>query len=173
VAIKTDGTLWVWGLNTSAQLGNNRAVQTCTPVTTFAGGTTWKIAQSRENSTIAIKEDGTLWAWGSNAYGQLGTNDTFTRSTPVTTFAGGNTWKQVSGGGGTSAAVKTDGTLWLWGFGGSGGSTAHGILGMNDNLINRSTPSTTFAGGTNWKYVSIFNSAYAVQTGTDTRNLLS
>ena len=152
-AIKTDGTLWTWGVGTSGQLGVNTTINRSTPVTTFAGGTNWKQVSCGGYHTAAIKTDGTLWTWGRNvnsiggALGQLGDNTTINRSTPVTTFAGGTNWKQVSGGKYHIAAIKTDGTLWTWGSGGTG------ILGTNDT-INRSTPVTTFAGGTNWKQVS-------------------
>ena len=52
---------------------------------------------------------GNLWAWGWHGYGQLGNNTTFSRSTPLTTFAGGTNWKQVAGGG-FHTAVVTSGT---------------------------------------------------------------
>jgi len=155
-AVKTDGTLWVWGGAGSGALGN--AVTTgniSTPVTTFAGGTDWKQVSSGGGvypSAAAIKTDGTLWTWGNGFYGQLGTNDITSRSTPVTTFAGGTNWKQVfmsksNYATANTAAIKTDGTLWIWGSG------IQGQLG-NANLIDVSTPVTTFAGGTNWKQVS-------------------
>jgi len=89
-----------------------------------------------------------LWTWGGNSNGALGDNTTTNRSTPVTTFAGGTNWKQVSCGSFHTAAIKTDGTLWTWGF-----NTTNGQLGDN-TTTNRSTPVTTFAGGTNWKQVS-------------------
>jgi alpha-tubulin suppressor-like RCC1 family protein len=150
-AIKTDGTLWTWGSGGDGRLGN--AVTTgniSTPVTTFAGGTNWKQVSSGERHTAAVKTDGTLWTWGSGTLGQLGDSTITSKSTPVTTFAGGNNWKQVIAGGffnNHTAAIKTDGTLWTWGSG-----TA-GRLG-NADTTNRSTPVTTFAGGTNWKQVS-------------------
>ena len=87
-----------------------------------------------------------LWVWGYANFGQLGNAVTTTTSTPVTTFAGGTNWKQVSSGGYHTAAIKTDGTLWTWGYGTSG------QLG-NAAITNVSTPITTFAGGTNWKQV--------------------
>jgi alpha-tubulin suppressor-like RCC1 family protein len=146
-AIKTDGTLWGWGLNGSGQLGDNTSVNRSTPVTTFAGGTNWKQIACGNNHTAAIKTDGTLWTWGSNFNGELGDNTTTNRLTPVTTFAGGTNWKQVSGGSGHTAAIKTDGTLWTWGY------NIFGQLG-NNTTTHRSTPVTTFAGGTNWKQVS-------------------
>ena len=151
VAIKTDGTLWTWGFNGQGQLGTNDTATRSTPVTTFAGGTNWKQVNCGYYHAVAVKTDGTLWIWGVGENGQLGTNDTTIRLTPVTTFAGGTNWKQVSGGYRHTTAIKTDGTLWTWGSGTSG------QLGNNDNT-NRLTPVTTFAGGTNWKQVSGGNS---------------
>jgi alpha-tubulin suppressor-like RCC1 family protein len=148
-AIKTDGTLWTWGLGTDGRLGN--AVTTgniSTPVTTFAGGTNWKQVSSGTNHTAAIKTDGTLWTWGNGGSGKLGNGVTTGNiSTPVTTFAGGTNWKQISNAFNHTAAIKTDGTLWIWGLG------TNGRLG-NAAITDRSTPVTTFAGGTNWKQVS-------------------
>jgi alpha-tubulin suppressor-like RCC1 family protein len=162
VAIKTDGTLWIWGRNTNGQLGDNTSgTNRSTPVTTFAGGTNWKQVAGGQTHTAAIKTDGTLWTWGFNYTGQLGNNTSVTRSTPVTTLAGGTNWKQVAGGGYHTAAIKTDGTLWTW------GRNSAAQLG-DITTVNRSTPVTTFAGGTNWKQVSggIAHTA-AVTSGTD------
>ena len=160
-AIKTDGTLWTWGQNNPfGNLGVNDANNRCTPVTTFAGGTNWKQVSCNQNNTAAIKTDGTLWTWGYNASGQLGVNDTNTRCTPVTTFAGGTNWKQVAACGSYTAAVKTDGTLWTW-----GGNT-HGGLGVNDTNT-RCTPVTTFVGGTNWKQVDVSGFQHTAAIKTD------
>ena len=146
-AIKTDGTLWTWGFNSYGQLGINNTIDRSTPVTTFAGGTNWKQVNGGGYHNAAIKTDGTLWTWGDNNDGRLGDNTTITRSTPVTTFAGGTNWKQVDCGNFHTAAIKTDGTLWTW------GRNSYGQLGDN-TATNRSTPVTTFAGGTNWKQVA-------------------
>jgi alpha-tubulin suppressor-like RCC1 family protein len=149
-AIKTDGSLWVWGLNEGGELGDNTTISRSTPVTTFAGGNNWKQVSAGNGHIAAIKTDGTLWTWGRNAYGQLGTNDTAARTTPVTTFAGGNTWKSFDCGQHHTAAIKTDGTLWTWGY------NQYGQLGNNlsSTANNRTTPVTTFTGGNNWKQVS-------------------
>jgi alpha-tubulin suppressor-like RCC1 family protein len=146
-AIKTDGTLWTWGCNSYGALGDNTETNRSTPVTTFAGGTNWKQVSGVGNRTAAIKTDGTLWTWGRGTEGQLGDNTTINRSTPVTTFAGGTNWKQVAGGYFHTAAIKTDGTLWTWGY------NNYGQLGDN-TITTRSIPVTTFAGGTNWKQVT-------------------
>jgi alpha-tubulin suppressor-like RCC1 family protein len=145
-AIKTDGTLWTWGYGVTGALGNG-GITSSTPVTTFAGGTNWKQVACGDTFTAAIKTDGTLWTWGFATSGQLGTNSGSVANTPVTTFAGGTNWKQVACGFVHTAAIKTDGTLWTW-----GGATS-GRLGNAITTGFRSTPVTTFAGGTNWKQV--------------------
>ena len=155
--------LWTWGgvFGISGQLGDNTATSRSTPVTTLAGGTNWKQVAGGREHTAAIKTDGTLWTWGYNFTGQLGDNTTFQRLTPVTTFAGGTNWKQVACGNAHTAAIKTDGTLWTWGY------NAYGQLG--DNTINtRRTPVTTFAGETNWKQVACgsFHTAAIKTDGT-------
>jgi alpha-tubulin suppressor-like RCC1 family protein len=162
-AIKTNGTLWLWGANGIQQIGNNAADASSfvtTPVTTFAGGTNWKQVACGFQRTVAIKTDGTLWAWGNNGNGSLGTNDSQVKSTPVTTFVGGTNWKQVSLGAGFTAAIKTDGTLWTWGFANSG------QLG-HASLSDRSTPVTTFVGGTNWKQVHAMVGGATIAVKTD------
>jgi alpha-tubulin suppressor-like RCC1 family protein len=156
-AIKTDGTLWVWGISNLGQLGagpSGSGSRSSTPITTFAGGNNWKQVSAGHRHAAAIKTDGTLWIWGTNSYGALGDNTTSTRNTPVTTFAGGTNWKQVACGatrlsasGPHTAAIKTDGTLWTW------GRNSYGQLGDN-TTTDRFTPVTTFAGGTNWKQVA-------------------
>jgi alpha-tubulin suppressor-like RCC1 family protein len=169
-AIKTDGTLWTWGLGTFGRLGNASTTNVSTPVTTFAGGTNWKQVTCGGYHTAAIKTDGTLWSWGYGSYGRLGNASTTNTnvSTPVTTFAGGTNWKQVSSGGAHTAAIKTDGTLWTWGVG-----DTFGRLG-NASTTNVSTPVTTFAGGTNWKQVSSGGAhTAAVQAGINAEYPLS
>jgi alpha-tubulin suppressor-like RCC1 family protein len=103
-------SLFVWGAGGSGALGNFGTTNRSTPVTTFAGGTTWKsVSCGKVANTAAIKTDGTLWVWGRNDlfYGQLGINASDARSTPVTTFAGGNNWKQVSAGLLHTVAIQT------------------------------------------------------------------
>jgi alpha-tubulin suppressor-like RCC1 family protein len=148
-AIKTDGTLWTWGLNDSGRLGDGTTTNRCSPVTTAGGGTNWcQIDLVSSASGFALKTDGTLWAWGSNANGSLGDGTTANRSSPVTTAGGGTNWCQVT----FSAAMKTDGTLWTWGcgsvFGFFGGRIGDG------NTADRSSPVSIGSGGTSWVQVS-------------------
>ena len=146
-AIKTDGTLWTWGYNQNGELGNSSISYRSSPVQTIAGGTNWKQVAGGTYHTAAIKTNGTLWTWGRGAFGPLGDSTTLSKSSPVQTIAGGTNWKQVFCGGYHTAVIKTDGTLWSWGynvFGGLGDSTT----------TDKSSPVQTIAGGTNWKQVS-------------------
>ena len=146
-AIKTDGTLWLWGRGDMGQLGDNTVVNKSSPVQTVAGGTDWSQVSLGQSSSAAIKTDGTLWTWGYNVYGQLGDNTVVRRSSPVQTVAGGTNWKQVAAGFNHIAAIKTDGTLWVCGY------NNRGQLGIN-SIVNKSSPVQTVCGGTNWSQVS-------------------
>jgi alpha-tubulin suppressor-like RCC1 family protein len=145
-AIKTDGTLWLWGDNLYGQLGDNSISDKSSPVQTISFGTNWKQVVCGSTYTAAIKTDGTLWLWGRDNYGQLGDNSVSNKSSPVQTISAGTNWKQVSSGAGHTAAIKTDGTLWLWGLNG------FGQLGDN-SISNKSSPVQTVSAGTNWKQV--------------------
>ena len=103
-------SLFVWGLNSSGQLGDNTTIARSTPVTTFSGGNNWKQVSAGGGFTTAIKTDGTLWSWGEGGYGRLGITNFTSRSTPVTTFAGGTNWKQVSSGSAHTGAIRTNET---------------------------------------------------------------
>jgi alpha-tubulin suppressor-like RCC1 family protein len=145
-AIKTDGTLWTWGEGDIGALGNNSTVGRSSPGTVSGGGTTWKEVCSSYH-TLAVKTDGTLWTWGINDYGQLGINSTINRSSPGTVAGGGTTWNQISTSYYYCAAIKTDGTLWTWGY------NEVGCLG-NNSTVNRSSPGTVAGGGTTWNQIS-------------------
>jgi alpha-tubulin suppressor-like RCC1 family protein len=159
-AIKTDGTLWTWGINTSGSLGDNTIISRSSPIQTVAGGTNWKQVSCGYGITAAIKTDGTLWCWGSNSNGGVGDNTNVAKSSPVQTVAGGTNWKQVSCAVGNTAAIKTDGTLWVW------GQNQYGQLGDNTTNVPKSSPVQTIAGGTDWKQVS-FGSYYMAAIKTD------
>ena len=146
-AIKTDGTLWMWGNNGNGQLGDNTGVAKSSPVQTIASGTIWRQVSCGQFCTAAIKTDGTLWTWGYNGFGQLGDNTVASKSSPVQTIAGGWIWKQVSCGLNITAAIKSDGTLWLWGY------NQNGQTGDN-TIVGKSSPVQTIAAGTPWKQVS-------------------
>jgi len=75
-----------------------------------------KIAAGAVHS-LALKTDGTLWAWGFNAYGQLGDGTQVDKNIPVLI---GSDYATIAAGSIHTLALKTDGTLWAWGFNGDG-----------------------------------------------------
>jgi len=158
-AIKTDGTLWLWGRNSYGQIGDNTTIHRSSPVQTIAGGNNWNFVACGNYQTAAIKTDGTLWVWGRNNAGQLGDNTTTNRSSPVQTIATGNNWTKISCSKDQTAAIKSDGTLWLW------GSNGNGELGDN-TVISKSSPIQTITRGTNWSQVTCGNQ-YTAATKTD------
>jgi alpha-tubulin suppressor-like RCC1 family protein len=98
-AIKTDGSLWVWGRNCYGRLGNNSTIDASSPVQTIAGGTNWRSVTTSPYNTAGIKIDGTLWVWGRNGncvLGIVGDNTINSRSSPVQTIAVGTNWRTLS-----------------------------------------------------------------------------
>jgi len=117
ITLKTDGTLWAWGSNTFGQLGINPADGNPHPTPVqIDTDTTWTSVTAGWNHTIALKTNGTLWAWGSNNFGQLGigTADGNAHPTPVQ-IGTDTTWTSVTAGNFYTIARKADGTLWAWG----------------------------------------------------------
>jgi alpha-tubulin suppressor-like RCC1 family protein len=145
LAIKTNGTLWAWGYNThTGCLGHNNETNYSSP-RQVGTNTTWsECGRSTKNLSSAIKTDGTLWTWGSSNYGQLGLNQSgvpFAASSP--TQVPGTTWSKCCMSEGSTLAVKTDGTLWVW------GRKNWGLLGQNDMSINNQSSPLQIP-GTTW-----------------------
>lgn len=148
-AVKTDGTLWTWGRNFDGQLGigsGGYGQRRSSPVQVGALTSWAQIAIGRQH-TMAIKTTGSLWGWGDAANGRLGNGSTYPALNSPVQIGALTNWRQVTAGFPTSAAVKTDGTLWTWGRG-----DYAGVLGQNDN-ISRSSPVQVGALN-NWDQVS-------------------
>jgi alpha-tubulin suppressor-like RCC1 family protein len=112
--------------------------------------TNWKQVSGGSSHSLAVKTDGTLWAWGNNGSGRLGDGTTTNRSSPVQIGVLTN-WSQVSGGDSHSLAVKTDGTLWAWG---SNDSIFDGSGQLGDGTISHRSSPVQIGALTNWRQVS-------------------
>ncbi|MGD9728673.1 MAG: RCC1 domain-containing protein [Gammaproteobacteria bacterium] len=152
LALKSDGTVWAWGYNGQGQLGDDSSTDRSTPVQVSnltgvvaigAGG------DANGGHSMALKVDGTVWAWGYNGQGQLGDDTSTNRDTPVQ--ASNLTGViAIAAGGRHSLAVKNNGSAWAWGYNGEG------QLG-DDSTTNRDVPVqvssltgvTAIAGGIN------------------------
>lgn len=117
-AIKTDGTLWVWGGNTFGQLGDGTTTRRNVP-TQVGTDNNWLEVTAAYDQTFAIKTDGTLWAWGQNEYYQLGDGTTENRLVP-TQIGTDTNWVKVAVGFEHGIAKKSNGTIWGWGANMSG-----------------------------------------------------
>lgn len=118
LGVKTTGTLWGWGTNSSNQLGDGTTTSRSSPVQ-IGTATNWRQVSGGVGHAMAVRTDGTLWGWGTNGSGQLGDGTTTARTAPVQTGVI-TTWRQVACGNSFSLATRTDGTLWAWGFNSSG-----------------------------------------------------
>ena len=154
MALKTDGTLWGWGRNENGEQGRNDTVYRSSP-TQVGSDTTWSQVTTcgRQDGCIATKTDGTLWAWGHNEQGRLGLNQSApTKISSPTQVGSDTTWPtedhKIDGDGARGAAIKTDGTLWMWGKGSN-----QGQLGQNER-VSYSSPVQVGTDST-WKYIKL------------------
>ncbi|MCS6809919.1 MAG: Ig-like domain-containing protein [Tepidimonas sp.] len=140
LARKANGRLYVWGSNEFGQLGID------TPQSNSAGrpvmrtptalepstSTSWLTVAAGERHTLAIRSDGTLFSWGDNLFGQLGTEGGL-RQFPAAVGVGTD-WIAVSAGSRHSLALKKDGSLWAW------GDNSQGQLGHGSAVASRTEP---------------------------------
>jgi alpha-tubulin suppressor-like RCC1 family protein len=110
---------YCWGRGVDGQLGNGAGATSPSSVAVYqaASGQLVKISAGGYH-TCAISVTGSLWCWGQNFYGQLGTGDSAIRYVP--TAVGSATWTSVAGGGSHTCGIQTNGSLWCWGKGGRG-----------------------------------------------------
>lgn len=109
VALKGDGTVWAWGENWHGQLGDGTNTRRTKP-TQVMGLSGVTAIKTGGRHTVALKRDGTVWCWGANWVGQLGDGTTTNRNSPVQ--ASGLTGISAISG---AAALKADGTAFVWG----------------------------------------------------------
>jgi alpha-tubulin suppressor-like RCC1 family protein len=160
VALRADGTLWAWGNNSVGQLGIGTfttnypfGINTPQRIGTNSG---WQAISAGVAHTVALRTDGTLWAWGANQLGQLGIGTFTTNDVP----SGLNTpqqigtdadWQAVAAGSSHTVALRLDGTLWAW------GDNYHGQLGIGTFSTNDphgiNTPQQV-GSDTNWQAVA-------------------
>jgi len=145
VAVMDDGTLWAWGYNLNGRTGLGRTAGSTLRPERLGNDTNWAQVAAGGYHTVAIRTDGTLWAWGGNLHGQLGLPGIGERAEP--TQVGWDTnWASVATRSLHTVAIRKDGTLWAW------GTNDDGQLGLNDTTP-RAVP-TRVGGEANWSSVS-------------------
>jgi len=100
VGLRANGTIWAWGYSNYGQLGNNLGSgnNRSSPASVVGGFTDWVTLGSVKYQSLAIRGNGTAWAWGRNSLGQLGNGDGADRSSPSSVLGGINSWVSLAGG---------------------------------------------------------------------------
>lgn len=140
LALKADGTVWTWGWNFSGNLGSGSANNTIRNIPGKMGiDSTWINIDAGISFLMAQKSDGTLWGWGKNTQGQLGTGGTSDYAYPYP-VNGSNSFKRFVCGGDNGFGLTADGRLFGWGFNNSGelgkGSTGNSNFPTQVNSSN-------------------------------------
>ena len=142
-ARKADGSVWCWGINSWGQLGNGdygagtTSYNKSSPGSVLGGHSFTSLAGGDVNC-LALKADGSVWGWGYNNYGQLGTGVTNSAVSPVS-VVGGHSFVNIAAGDSFGMALKADGSVWAWGYGTSG------QLGDN-TIVSKSSPVSVVGG---------------------------
>jgi alpha-tubulin suppressor-like RCC1 family protein len=153
-AVMADHSAWCWGDDTDGELGDglfrtgeDAEVEVPSPVTALGNN----VAQisAGGGTTCAVKLDGSAWCWGYSGNGELGDGTTTSNATPVAVTGLGSGVAEVSAGWGFTCAVKTDGSLWCWGWNQYGqlgnGTTTDSSIPVRAsiaNVVEVSTPNT-------------------------------
>lgn len=145
LALKADGTVWAWGQNALGYSGADMIPipVLCTPGYPLTANVTAPVQVAGLDRVVqiaagflyvaALREDGTVWTWGSNSSGQLGTGATADHVCLPTRVAGLSGITAIAAGGSHALALKNDGTVWSW------GENTTGNLG-NGSLIASNVP---------------------------------
>jgi hypothetical protein len=128
MAIDTTGKLWAWGDNSVGQLGNNAGSGTVSAPVQITTDSDWTLVSAGGQHTLAVRSNGTLWAWGANSDGQLGDGSGIDQIAPIQVGTE-RTWVSISAGAGHSAGLKADNSLWTW------GRNADGQLGNGKTTV--------------------------------------
>jgi len=135
-AVKSDGSVVAWGYNGNGQLGGGEALGLVRayPGTPIPSLSSMRDVATGDYHTVALKDDGTVWSWGYNGQGQLGSGSTIDSDNPIA-VTGLTNVIAVAAGGRHTLALKSDGTVWAWGY------NYYGQLGRAPyNFTDSSTP---------------------------------
>jgi alpha-tubulin suppressor-like RCC1 family protein len=174
MAIKSDNTIWTWGINLYSGVGDNTSIDRSAPVQILSninpvlvlspiqiGTSSWTQISAGAGHSLALRTDGGLFTWGLNTVGQLGgpgggatTASTVNRSSP--SQIGISSWTTISAGTSISAAIRSDGGLFTWGLNAQGQLGGAGGGATTASTVNRSSPSQI--GTSSWTNISASNS---------------
>lgn len=168
LAVLSDGTVWAWGGYSGwPALGNGSTNASTSPVQVSGLSNVIAVATARYFGvhSLALKSDGTVWAWGTNFYGQLGDGTNTDRLTPVRVSGLAGITAIVATANG-SLALKNDGTVWAWGQLAAGATNSSPPISRNTPIqVTGLFNVTAIAAGTA-HYVALKNDGTAWTWGT-------
>ena len=142
--IRTDGTLWCWGVNVHGQLGVGDTTPRLVP-TQVGTDANWAEVQCGGLHSCGIRTDGSLWCWGANPAGQLGLG-VRTGDQPTPQHVGtGTDWRRLAAKARFNCALRTGDSLWCW------GDNSDGQVGTGDTM-DRMAPTQVLMSYT-WSWV--------------------
>jgi len=145
-ALRADGTVWTWGYGLSDALGDttiaSRAtagmVSNLSEVQKIVTGATFLTSHS--GHFLALRMDGTVWAWGDNQFGQIGVGPVESLPGYPVQVPGLSNITSVAANGSMSFALRDDQTLWAWGYNDAGnlgtGGRSFPLLPVRINVSN-------------------------------------
>lgn len=151
LGLKNDGSLWAWGRNQNGHGGDGTTSIITAPKLidpgTGAHGK-WVHVSTAFYHSLGVREDGSLWSWGSGGLdGLLGLGATISALRPTLVDAGTGVhgkWTKVAAGPQHSVAIRQDGSLWTW------GNNGNGQLGLGNLVTNVVNTPGLVADGTGW-----------------------
>lgn len=138
--LRTDGRIFSWGPNGSGEIGDNSIASRSSPTALIGGHYFSDVAYSGLGVVVALKPDGSAWAWGTSFNGAIGDNTNAGRSSPVA-IVGGHKFVKVLIVEEQVVALKSNGSVWSWGYNGNG------QIG-DGTTLNRSSPVAVIGGHT-------------------------
>jgi alpha-tubulin suppressor-like RCC1 family protein len=131
IALKTDGTVWVWGIDAFTSFPDPSIPRQLTKLKNIVA------IASGFSHHLALQSNGTMWAWGANSQGQIGNGNGLDQPDPVAVTQIPRTVSAIAAGGNQSLALATDGSLWTW------GTYSDASLSGGDNVAPVTTPLLT------------------------------
>jgi alpha-tubulin suppressor-like RCC1 family protein len=159
LAIRNSGRLYATGYNGNGQLAQDSGTYYLSSFVQIGSDANWLLVNARNNTSAAIRTDGTLWMWGDGNYGQMG-NDTYeyVNSSPVQ--VGSETdWTTVVVGASHVLALR-GGKLFAWGY------DNHGCLGIGLDTYESFSSPIQVGSETDWAYIATgYSSSYGIRNG--------
>ncbi len=147
--IKQDGSLWCWGAGESGRLGIGSSPVSQLVPAGVGEDNDWEQVDVYGTHSCGIRTDGTLWCWGSGAFGRLGLDDGNQSHNTPQQVGEDNDWVQVATGIEETCAIREDTTLWCWGRG------SYGAIGNGSELVGSTSPIQVGLGTPGWLDISM------------------